>query len=996
VESTSTQHDVLQAGVPNALAPNHAGDVCPVNVPPDAAFTPPSGLHAGVAATFTDQSTDDDGQVVAWQWNFGDGATSTARNPSHTYAAGGTYPVSLTVTDDHGAQSTVAHDVEVCGTLPGLSGRLLFVQLGTGISQDLWILNADDATLVRLTDSEDGGSQPQNARFSPDATKIAYADVALFVAGIWTMNADGSHRQRLTDGGGPGEISAYHDAPAWSSDGQWIVFTNGDVPTPANQGLWIMRADGSAQAKIPNTQLFDRSPIFAPEVSPGCVGTPAAQRGPGCYTILFERNEPGSNLLDRIYAISGTGDAFTSTTGAAAIGGPLRLSPDGDTYAFPRFLGLTGPLGGVTRIFTRDRSAGTERQITQGGDDNFASPVWSPSSEAIAYAFSVNGIPGRITNWDVGVTEPTGCDAQTLLSGAAMQTPLDWASGHAVQGLGSIQGQVRLDMSTLTTIAGAVVEMSGDASGTTTTDATGTYHFESIPIGANVTIRFVSAPGYVAYPFATAQVSALVGHAVNVEVTAAVAQAHVSGYVRDATNQPVAGVTVVATGPGGPFQAITDATGAYAMDLTNFASWVLAPSKPGLAFTPSSADVLLQNIPATANFTSKPGPPPGRIAFVSDRTGDDDIWLVDADGGNAVDVIQGDLSQRDPAWAPDAHRIAYASDEDGGGFVLWVYDLDTETATSLGIAGREPAWSPDAKQLVFATDTGLRLLTFADQSTVDLTSDASDASPAWRPDGSAIAFEHDAGDGTTDIEEIEPTPGATPTQLVLQSGDDGDPAFTAVGDGFAYATQDGDSSVALTIYAQSGVDSGFFHPGENPTWSQDGKLVAYDDGNGAIAFVDVRTGDTTPISSSGDRDPSWQPVPACSNGIDDDGDGYVDYPADPGCTGPDDPSEHADTPGCDDGIDNDGDGLVDMQDPGCPFPQAPYEDPKCDNGIDDDGDGLTDFADPTCQASWPYWEAAPRCGLGAELVLALGLLRRRRWRVAFWRHADPRSSHPAS
>jgi Tol biopolymer transport system component len=978
VQSTATEHDVLQAGVANELAPNHAADVCPVNAPPDAAFTPPSGVHAGVATTFTDQSTDD-GQVVAWHWDFGDGATSSARNPSHTYAAGGTYSVSLTVTDDQGLQGTVAHDVQVCGTLPALSGRLLFMQLGTGITQDLWILNADDATQVRLTDSEAGGSQPQNARFSPDATKIAYADTGLFVGGIWTMNADGSHRQRLTDGGGSHELSAYHDNPAWSPDGQWIVFTNGDVETPANQGLWMVRADGSAPAKIPSTQLFDRGPIFAPELAPGCVALPAVQRTPGCYSILFERNEPGSNLLSRIYSISGAGNGPVATTPAGGFE-MVRLSPDGDTFALTRFLGLTGPLGGVHRIFTRARTAGTENQITQGGDDNFYNPVWSPNGDAVAYAFSVNGVPGRITNEDVGVTEPTGCDAQTLLSGPAMQTPLDWAPGHAVQGLGSIQGEVQLDTNALTNVAGAVVEMSGDASGTTTTDASGAYRFENIPIGANVTIRFVSAPGYVAYPYATAQVNALVGHAVNVEVTAAVAQAHLSGHVRDAASQPVAGVTVVAAGPGGPFQTVTDATGAYAMDVTNYASLVVTPSKPGLAFTPPSASVLLQNGTTIANFTSKPGPPPGRIAFVSDRTGDDDIWLVDADGGNAVDVVQEDGSQRDPAWAPDARRVAYASDQDGGGFALWVYDLQTGTATSLGIAGREPAWSPDAKQLVFATDTGLRLLTLADGSTADLTSDASDASPAWRSDTDMIVFERDAGDGTTDLEQIEPTPGATPTPLVSEAGDDRDPAFAAVGDdlAFAYATQSGNPAAGLQISAVSGPYAGLFVLGENPTWSQDGKLLAYDDGHGAIALLDLQTDGTTPISSSGDRDPSWQPAPTeCSNGIDDDGDGYVDYPDDPGCTSPSDPSEHADTPGCDDGIDNDGDGLIDMQDPGCPFPQAPIENPPCDDGIDNDGDGLVDMADPMCSKAWPYWEEPPHCGVGAELVLVLGLLRRR-------------------
>jgi hypothetical protein len=120
-------------------------------------------------------------------------------------------------------------------------------------------------------------------------------------------------------------------------------------------------------------------------------------------------------------------------------------------------------------------------------------------------------------------------------------------------------------------------------------------------------------------------------------------------------------------------------------------------------------------------------------------------------------------------------------------------------------------------------------------------------------------------------------------------------------------------------------------------------------------------------------------VMECSDGIDNDGDGRVDFPEDLGCTSASDVSEQAPvSPGymeCDDGIDNDGDGLVDMADPGCPFPEASPENPQCNDGIDNNGDGRIDVADPNCTAGWPYWETTPaECGFGAELVLPMGLL----------------------
>ncbi len=58
-------------------------------------------------------SSDPDGTIASYAWNFGDGGTSGQVSPSHTYAAAGTYTISLTVTDNDGATNTVTHQVTV-------------------------------------------------------------------------------------------------------------------------------------------------------------------------------------------------------------------------------------------------------------------------------------------------------------------------------------------------------------------------------------------------------------------------------------------------------------------------------------------------------------------------------------------------------------------------------------------------------------------------------------------------------------------------------------------------------------------------------------------------------------------------------------------------------------------------------------------------------------------------------------------------------------------
>jgi PKD repeat protein len=110
-------------GVPSAAAIVKVGTelLPPPNVAPTASF---SASCSQLACAFTDHSTDSDGSVKAWRWTFGDGGTSTARNPSHVYGTAGTYPVSLTVTDNRGAtqQRSVSVAVSSAITLKDLTG----------------------------------------------------------------------------------------------------------------------------------------------------------------------------------------------------------------------------------------------------------------------------------------------------------------------------------------------------------------------------------------------------------------------------------------------------------------------------------------------------------------------------------------------------------------------------------------------------------------------------------------------------------------------------------------------------------------------------------------------------------------------------------------------------------------------------------------------------------------------------------------------------------
>jgi subtilisin family serine protease len=82
----------------------------PVNAPPVADFT---WTCHDLACQFTDGSSDAEGALAAWRWEFGDGSMASEAHPRHTYGAAGSYRVRLTVTDAAGASSAVERTVEL-------------------------------------------------------------------------------------------------------------------------------------------------------------------------------------------------------------------------------------------------------------------------------------------------------------------------------------------------------------------------------------------------------------------------------------------------------------------------------------------------------------------------------------------------------------------------------------------------------------------------------------------------------------------------------------------------------------------------------------------------------------------------------------------------------------------------------------------------------------------------------------------------------------------
>jgi len=144
VTSNATTGAVQSAGLgsPNLLLySGFIGDI-PPNSLPSASFT---SSCSGLACDFADTSMDLDGDIVSRSWSFGDGSSGSGVSPSNTYAAGGTFTVILTVTDDSGETGIASASVTVTPWNLTATGKKV---KGTNYAYLIWNASATSAALV--------------------------------------------------------------------------------------------------------------------------------------------------------------------------------------------------------------------------------------------------------------------------------------------------------------------------------------------------------------------------------------------------------------------------------------------------------------------------------------------------------------------------------------------------------------------------------------------------------------------------------------------------------------------------------------------------------------------------------------------------------------------------------------------------------------------------------------------------------------------------------
>ncbi|HEY8341193.1 MAG TPA: amidohydrolase family protein [Egibacteraceae bacterium] len=148
-----------------------------------------------------------------------------------------------------------------------------------------------------------------------------------------------------------------------------------------------------------------------------------------------------------------------------------------------------------------------------------------------------------------------------------------------------------------------------------------------------------------------------------------------------------------------------------------------------------------------------------RIAFQSYLDGTYHIWTVAPDGSDLRQLTDGGFDDREPVWSPDGSQIAFASDRDNAGqqrsangYDIWVVDVASGavrrvTRAALGFSNHQPAWAPNGSEIAYVeSGSGVRRILAIDadgQGSPRVLHEHSQGTlhtPRWSPSGDRIAY----------------------------------------------------------------------------------------------------------------------------------------------------------------------------------------------------------------------------------------------------------------
>lgn len=261
-------------------------------------------------------------------------------------------------------------------------------------------------------------------------------------------------------------------------------------------------------------------------------------------------------------------------------------------------------------------------------------------------------------------------------------------------------------------------------------------------------------------------------------------------------------------------------------------------------------------------FTSK-------IVFVSNRDGNDELYMMDYDGFNQTRLTFNKVRDYMPAWSADGQKIAYTSYNDGkaGLYILDPFEGKRIEVTNQG-TNFAPSFSTDGKKLAFCStveegNSEIYVATSEGKDIKRLTfNKAIDTAPTWSPTSREIAFTSDRG-GTPQI-YIMDAEGSNIRKVSFGGSYYDGPAWSPTGDRITYVSR---VDQIFDIYVQNLRTDQIIKlternaRNESPCWSPDGRHIVFSSnltGSIQLYSIDYDGANMRRLTSNGDNKlPDW-------------------------------------------------------------------------------------------------------------------------------------------
>ncbi len=266
-------------------------------------------------------------------------------------------------------------------------------------------------------------------------------------------------------------------------------------------------------------------------------------------------------------------------------------------------------------------------------------------------------------------------------------------------------------------------------------------------------------------------------------------------------------------------------------------------------------------------FTGRPGPFLSRIAFISDRSGSSELWVMDWNGSNPKQLTKHGSIALGPAWAPDGSRLIFTSFLRGTPalFELIPQEGYLRQLWSQGGVNSSASFSPDGGQVAFASsvdgNTDIYAISTQGGTARRLTTARGiDTQPAWAPNGRQIAFTS-ARAGSPQIFLMD-SDGSNVRQLTFDGNFHDEAAWSPDGTRIACTTRENRSFQLATIDSVTAARQVLPGPGNNesPVFSPDGSMLAFSSDRTGRPQIFTTDADGVPhqLTSEGkNHSPSW-------------------------------------------------------------------------------------------------------------------------------------------